>query len=141
MFHCLLILTSFFLLPRVSFLIGKLGDKISVYNIGLEDVALTGEKYAGKPVYEKLVSVGSLPKSTNKTVDTGISDADDFWIDPTYSMAFNQAAAYPIPYVDPGALANSITARIINGGKQIVVMTKSDWSGYSGYVAVKYTKI
>lgn len=115
---------------------------MSAYNIGVYyDEALTGEYFAGKPVYEKLVSVGSLPKSTNKTVDTGISDADDFWIDPTYSMAFNSAVAYPIPYVDPGALNNSIVARIINGGKQIVVMTKADWSGYSGYVAVKYTKI
>lgn len=92
-------------------------------------------------MYEKLVGIGILPNAAQKTVSTGISNADDFWIDPTYSMAFNQAAAYPIPYVDPDALANSITARIINGGKQIVVMTKADWSGYSGYVAVKYTKI
>lgn len=115
---------------------------MSAYHLGVvHDESLTGEYFSGKPVYEKLVSVGVLPKSTNKTVDTGISDADDFWIDPTYSIAFNTAAAYPIPYVDPGALANSITARIINSGKQIVVMTKADWSGYSGYVAVKYTKI
>ena len=115
---------------------------MSAYHLGVVyDESLTGEYFSGKPVYEKLVSVGVLPNSTNKTVDTGISDADDFWIDPTYSMAFNQAAAYPIPYVDPSALANSITARIINGGTRIVVMTRADWSEYSGYVAVKYTKL
>ena len=112
-----------------------------MYDVSLTSgEVLTGETFAGKPVYMRLVGIGVLPNNTSKTVDTGITNADYFWIDPTYSMVFSSGAAYPLPYVDPSNIENSITARIIATGQQVIVTTRSNWSTYSAYVAVKYTK-
>ena len=69
------------------------GNKIDTYHISTyTGEFLTGETFDRKPVYEKLVGIGTLPNATSNTVPTGISNADDFWIDPTYSMAFNPAS-------------------------------------------------
>ena len=123
---------------RVSYLIG---NKIDTYNISTyTGEFLTGETFAGKPVYEKLVGIGTLPNATQKTVSTEISNADYCWIDPTYSMAFNEGASYPLPYNDPSDLSNGITARLTSSGASVIVSTRSNWSAYSAYVAVKYTK-
>ena len=116
-------------------------NKINTYHISTyTGEFLTGETFDGKPVYEKLVDIGTLPNATFNTVPTGISNADDFWIDPTYSMIFNTAASYPMPYNDPQVASNGVTARIVNGGTSVIVHTAADWSTYSAYVAVKYTK-
>lgn len=118
-----------------------IGNKIDTYNISIKTGEfLTGETFAGKPVYEKLVDIGTLPNKTQKTAPTGISNADYFWIDPTYSMIFNTAASYPMPYNDPQVASNGVTARIVGSGTSVIVHTAADWSTYSAYVAVKYTK-
>lgn len=117
------------------------GNKIDTYNISIETGEfLTGETFVGKPVYEKLVDIGTLPNSSQKTVPTGISNADYFWIDPTYSMAFGTGASYPLPYNDPSNLSNGITARLTSSGTSVIVNTRSNWSAYSAFVAIKYTK-
>lgn len=91
-------------------------------------------------MYEKLIGIGSIPNATTKTIDTGISGAYYFWIDATYSFAFNSGACYPIPYTDPSNNKNSITARLNTNGTKLTIQTGADWTGYTGYVAVKYTK-
>ena len=117
------------------------GNKIDTYNISINTGEfLTGETFVGRPVYEKLVDIGALPNKTQKTVPTGISNAHYFWIDPTYSMIFNTAASYPMPYNDPQVASNGVTARIVGSGTSVIVHTAADWSTYSAYVAVKYTK-
>ena len=88
----------------------------------------------------RLVDIGVLPNNTSKTVDTGITSTDYFWIDPTYSIIFSAGAAYPLPYVDPTNIANSIAARLIASGQQVVISTRSNWGTYAGFVAVRYTK-
>ena len=98
-------------------------------SIGAGEI-LTGETFGGKPVYMRLVDIGVLP----------ITNAYYFWIDPTYSMVISGGAAYPLPYVDPNNVANSIAARIIANGQQVVITTHSNWSTYAGFVAVRYTK-
>ena len=123
---------------RVSYLIG---NKIDTYNISIDTGEfLTGETFVGRPVYEKLVDIGALPNATQKTVSTGISNAYYFWIDPTYSMAFNAGASYPLPYNDPSDLSNGITARLTGHGASVIVQTKANWTTYSAFVAIKYTK-
>lgn len=106
----------------------------------MSDEVLTGETFAGKPVYQRLVDIGVLPNNTSKTINTGITNAYYFWVDPTYSMVFSGGAGYPLPYVDPANVANSIGVRIIANGQSIVVSTHANWSTYAGFVAVKYTK-
>ena len=117
------------------------GNKISKYNVstGAGEI-LTGETLASRPIYMRLVDIGVLPNNTSKTINTGITNADYFWIDPTYSMVIAGGAGYPLPYVDCDNVANSITARLIAHGQQVVITTRANWSTYSGFVAVRYTK-
>lgn len=117
-----------------------IGNKIDKYNVNASNEVLTGETFAGKPVYQRLVDIGVLPNNTSKTINTGITNAYYFWIDPTYSMVIAGGAGYPLPYVDPDNVANSIAARLIAHGQQVVITTRTNWSTYAGFVAVKYTK-
>ena len=127
--------------PDIPTLNAALSNKINAYDmsIGAGEI-LTGETFGGKPVYMRLVDMGVLPNNTSKTINTGITNAYYFWIDPTYSMVISGGAAYPLPYVDPNNVANSIAARIIANGQQVVITTHSNWSTYAGFVAVRYTK-
>ena len=127
--------------PDIPTLNAALSNKINAYDmsIGAGEI-LTGETFGGKPVYMRLVDIGVLPNNTSKTINTGITNAYYFWIDPTYSMVISGGAAYPLPYVDPNNVANSIAARIIANGQQVVITTHSNWSTYAGFVAVRYTK-
>lgn len=118
-----------------------IGNKISKYDVSLAaGEVLTGETFGGKPVYMRLVDIGVLPNNTKKAVSTGITGADYIWIDPTYSMVFNAGASYPLPYNDPSDLSNGITARLTSSGASVIVHTGSNWSGYSAFVSIKYTK-
>lgn len=117
-----------------------IGNKIDKYNVNVSNEVLTGETLASRPIYMRLVDIGVLPNNTTKTINTGITNAYYFWIDPTYSMVTSGGAAYPLPYVDPTNIANSITARLIANGQQVVVTTRANWSTYTGFVAVRYTK-
>lgn len=116
------------------------GNKIDKYNMNVSNEVLTGETLASRPVYQRLVDIGALPNNTSKTINTGITDAYYFWIDPTYSLVTSSGASYPLPYVDPENVANSIAARLIAHGQQVVITTNANWSTYTGFVAVKYTK-
>ena len=127
--------------PDIPTLNAALSNKINAYDMSIgAGKILTGETFGGKPVYMRLVDIGVLPNNTSKTINTGITNAYYFWIDPTYSMVISGRAAYPLPYVDPNNVANSIAARIIANGQQVVITTHSNWSTYAGFVAVRYTK-
>lgn len=117
-----------------------IGNKIDKYNINVSNEVLTGETLASRPVYMRLVDINVLPNNTSKTINTGITNAYYFWIDPTYSLVTAGGATYPLPYVDPDNVANSIAARLIAHGQQVVITTRANWSTYTGFVAVKYTK-
>ena len=78
-----------------------IGNKIDKYNMNVSNEVLTGETLAGRPVYQRLVDIGVLPNNTSKTINTCITNAYYFWVDPTYSMVISGGAEYPFPYVDP----------------------------------------
>jgi len=102
---------------------------------------LTGEYFAGKPVYAKIIDIGTMPNNTTKTISTGIKGVGYFWIDQSNSMVRNGGASYPIPHSDPAQSISDIAARLYNGGETLAVWTKTDWSGYSAFVTIKYTKL
>lgn len=108
--------------------------------MNVSNEVLTGETLASRPIYQRLVDIDVLPNNTSKTINTGITDAYYFWIDPTYSMVISGGGGYPLPYVDPDNIANSIAVRLIAHGQQVVVTTRANWSTYTGFVAVRYTK-
>lgn len=117
----------------------NLEDKIDAYAFSLGEEVFTGTYLSSKPIYAKWISIGVLPNNTTKSVNTGITP-DYYWIDPGNSFAFSNGAMYPIPYVDPKNSANGISVRIDSNGTRLVVGTGTNWSGYSAYVCVKYTK-
>ena len=101
----------------------------------------TNERFlAGADVYRKFISFGALPNNTSKTMSTGITDANYIWIDVANSLIFSSGSAYPLPYTDPSNNANSVTVRITGNGQYITIQTGANWSGYSAYISLKYTK-
>lgn len=120
---------------------GKLEKKVDATTLGFEiSEIFTGQYLNSKPIYQKMISVGVLPNNTTKSISTGITGADYIWVDMENSFAFNHGASYPIPYVDPKTVANSIGVRITNNGATVIVSTGTNWSTYSGGITLRYTK-
>ena len=120
---------------------GKLEKKTDTTTLGFEvSETFTGQYLNSKPIYQKMISVGALPNNTTKSISTGITGADYIWVDMENSFAFNSGASYPIPYVDPKTVANSIGVRITNNGATVIVSTGTNWSTYSGGITLRYTK-
>lgn len=120
---------------------GKLEKKVDATTLGFEiSETFTGQYLNSKPIYQKMISVGVLPNNTTKSISTGITGADYIWVDMKNSFAFNHGASYPIPYVDPKTVANSIGVRITNNGATVIVSTGTNWSTYSGGITLRYTK-
>lgn len=125
----------------VAELNGKLEKKTDTTTLGFEvSETFTGQYLNSKPIYQKMISVGVLPNNTTKSISTGITGADYIWVDMENSFAFNHGASYPIPYVDPKTVANSIGVRITNNGATVIVSTGTNWSTYSGGITLRYTK-
>lgn len=119
----------------------KLEKKTDTTTLGFEvSETFTGQYLNSKPIYQKMISVGVLPNNTTKSISTGITGADYIWVDMENSFAFNHGASYPIPYVDPKTVANSIGVRITNNGATVIVSTGTNWSTYSGGITLRYTK-
>ena len=120
---------------------GKLSKKVDTTTVGVGiPESFTGQYLNSAPIYQKMINIGTLPNNTTKSINTGITDANYIWIDAENSFAFSGGASYPIPYVDPKAVANSIGVRITGYGANIIVSTGTNWSSYAGLVTVKYTK-
>ena len=120
---------------------GKLEKKTDTTTLGFGvSETFTGQYLNSKPIYQKMISVGVLPNNTTKSISTGITGADYIWVDMENSFAFNSGASYPIPYVDPKTVANSIGVRITNNGATVIVSTGTNWSTYSGGITLRYTK-
>lgn len=120
---------------------GKLEKKVDATTLGFEiSETFTGQYLNSNPIYQKMINIGTLPNNTTKSINTGITDANYIWINAENSFAFSGGASYPIPYVDPKAVANSIGVRITGGGANIIVSTGTNWSSYAGIVTLKYTK-
>lgn len=118
----------------------KLEKKADTYILGVSVSGQpTGEYLNTKPIYTKMVEIGALPGNTSKTVNTGLSDLDYFWVDPSNSFCFSGGASYPIPYTDPQKSNNGIAVRITGNGANVVVTTGTDWTNYAGIVTIKYT--
>ena len=118
---------------------GKLERKVDNQTLGVGKEIFTGQYLQNKPIYEKMIECGSLPNKTTKTVSTGLSGLDYFWINPANSMAFNGGATYPVPFSD-NSNYNAISVRLTGSGSTITIVTANDWSGYACIISVKYTK-
>ena len=90
----------------------------------------------GKPLYQKTINCGTLPNSSNKSISTpnnleNLIDAFGF----AYSLsdATNQRL---VPFSAGGT--NDIRVDLRNS--IITITTFSNWSSYTGYLTIQYTK-
>ena len=88
-----------------------------------------------KPIYKKTISVGSLPKSTTKSVEHGISNIDEV-VDFSCVIKNAQGIGVTLPYVD------NETNKIVCGWNNTTVniTTFMDYTTFSGYATIFYTK-
>lgn len=90
----------------------------------------------GKPIYRKVIDIGSLPNTTGKSVNHGISSLGN--VVRTYGCVTNGISSQlPLPFV---SLSESHCVMYAILETTIDITTGVDRSAYSGWIAVEYTK-
>lgn len=93
---------------------------------------LTTERWQGKPVYVKLLSLGNLPNATEKSVKHNIANLD-------YPLSITAGAkssswSFALPLIE-----SALTKFTFNHA-DIAIRCTGDWSGYTAFATLKYTK-
>lgn len=90
----------------------------------------------GSPLYEKTVDCGAMPNNTTKNVAHLISDLGS--VVQMYGMMKSSNQQTPLPNVDSTAMTNQISLSI--NATNIILRSSGNWSTFSGYVTLRYTK-
>lgn len=112
---------------------------IPVRNIS-EDYSLaetdTGTNWIdGKRIYRKVVDCGAMPNATSKNVLHGILSFDKMV--KVCGVMSNGSSTHPLPH--PGA-AGSWQLQLTVQASHVVLTGTDNWSAFSGYVILEYTK-
>ena len=94
----------------------------------------TLERYKGKPVYTKLVNLGTLPDSTTKTVAHGLSGVT---VVRYQAFADNGSYVQEFPFHNT---AGTIVGKMYYSKDGIKIITYNDLSAYTGVIQLWYTK-
>lgn len=109
-------------------------DYVDNSNSYSTDETLTGGKWIdGKPIYRKVVDCGAMPNNTVKLVAHNISNLDN-----TISIsgyAKSTIETLPLPFSGILGVIEAYT-----NSTDIKIGSSYDFSSYSGYVIVEYTK-
>lgn len=92
----------------------------------------TTERYQGKPVYAKCISIGMLPSNAETTTPHGISNSKNFVAVWGHSGRYY----FPTQWNDDKIGTINIYATSTN----VYVRTTEAWDNYVAYVTIKYTK-
>lgn len=97
----------------------------------------TGVKWIdGRDVYRKVIDFGELPKSTNKTVGSGLENVTVIDI---RGIAIKGEASIPLPYVT--STNQNVQMYYAANTNQVSVTTVQDLSGYAeSYIILLYVK-
>ena len=100
---------------------------------------IVGQWVDGSDIYEKTISIGNLPNNTTKAVAHGVSNMSILLDIRGTCNAVQAGTLYsrPLPMSDPST-SNNIRVDLV--GANINIKTAADWSAYSGYVTIQYTK-
>ena len=101
----------------------------------VERETLTTKKIFGKPVYRKVVDVGTLPNTTTKNVSHGIGDYERIVSIRGFASAGNDRITLPFN----GTTLASMIATYVNT-TNIVIITGSDRTSFEGFVILEYTR-
>lgn len=88
----------------------------------------------GKPLYQRNISVGSLPNNSSQTIETFTVECLKGYEGVAFETADNMNA-YPLPYNDP-------TSPIIvdASGGVLKIITAASWTGFEAELTIRYTK-
>ena len=90
----------------------------------------------GKPIYKKTINFGTLPNNTSKSLSHSISNLD--YLVRIEGVAYNSGRNFrPLPMV---GLTLGDMVRIDATSTSVSARTTTDWSGYSAYITMYYTK-
>lgn len=104
-----------------------------------EDEQIVGTWIDGKPIYQKTISIGSLPNNGEKTTETGISDID--LVIECIGFSYSSTVRRPLPYVYTNAtLLNGVWVQQDNSVWSIHCRTGTDHTNENAYITLKYTK-
>lgn len=96
----------------------------------------TGKKWIdGKPIYRKVIDIGTLPDTTTKSVAHGITNFD--LCISLVGVVKNSTSRLTIPSVWNDATE---TIGIYANGTSVIVSTSKDRGSFSGYAILEYTK-
>ena len=98
---------------------------------------LTSERWIdGKPIYKKVVNAGGFTTNTTTSVSHNISGVDQIWIDEGNSFLRNGSNSVPLNQT----LSSSNLSRVYVSNSNIYLYTNTDYSAYTAYVTICYTK-
>lgn len=97
-----------------------------------------GEWIDGSPVYMKVIDIGALPNNTQKTIDITSIGVDAIIELSGFGKDGSTGDLLPLPYVNADAATNNI--QVYASSTSIIVKDKIDFSSFSGYMIIKYTK-
>ena len=108
-------------------------------NYSTTEVSTSRTWVDGKTIYKKVVSLGSLPNATQKTVSHGILNIDTIVKITGFAYRATTATTIPLPFVTPTLNANCIGIQCPDK-TSILIETGSDRTLFSGYIVLEYTK-
>ena len=91
----------------------------------------------GNKIYRKVISAGTLPNNTTKSIATGITGLGIMLR--IYGIANTAGGACPLPFVDDADVSGNILIDYQANG-DVRIISGSDKSGYTGYIILEYTK-
>ena len=95
-----------------------------------------GKWIDGKPLYRKVVSLGTLPNAECKSVAHGISNIG--FLKP-YGYAYNTTGLYAnLPFIPVAEFSSAVDFFVTT--TEIIIQTNSDRSNYTGVAVLEYTK-
>ena len=97
---------------------------------------IVGTWIDGKPVYQKTIDFGTLPNSTVKSVSHGISNMNKFI--KISGVWFDANNGWDINWSSHSTIAHQINAKVTKSN--ISITTASNYSAYSAYITIQYTK-
>lgn len=96
-----------------------------------------GKWIDNKPLYRKVVDVGTLPNATTKEINSGLSNV---FITQLHGIMYNSASCITLPDVNPSGVTYSVRLYYSYSNNKISLTTGADRSTYNGYVILEYTK-
>ena len=99
-----------------------------------------GKWYNGKPLYRKVISIGNLPNSTTKAVETGLTiNSTHCIVTKIYGVAnYSNGITLPLPFCSEATGASVVIN--INNSNQLNITTGTDRSAATGYIILEYYK-